>query len=228
MISHLLYAFVIASGSSSKDAMSISNGGGKIERSAQAKMCFVLAPPTGVTPDPSELTWTMKKVTSDGKEVKKADKRTRFFSLTPSLSTSNTPRIFQAVSKNEAELWVQKIENLTSGISSGVPLLPSISQLSLNILQQGFEGPHKGICHSQSQGHLLNPISENRVSSLSVNSAAEKSVTPFDKATTFFADDSTEVRSRADGEVKLRRSTSLCNYDQVELLGEAGVGDFFG
>lgn len=223
-----MYAFVISSGSSSKDAMSVSNGGGKVERTAQSKMCFVLSPVT-MTSDQPELTWAMKKVTSDGKEVKKADKRTRFFSLTPSLSTSNTTRIFQAVSKYEAELWVQKIESMTSGSSSSVPLLPSISQLSLNILQQGADGPPKGICHSQSQGHLLNPISENRVSGLSVKTAAEKSVTPFDNATSFFSEDvEAKVRTRADGEVRLRRSTSLCNYDQVELLGETGVGDFLG
>ena len=73
----------------------------------------------------SSKQWTLKIVSADGKEVKKTDKRTRYFALTPpppptadvGESSSHhheemTTKQFQASSKEEAALWTKPIREV--------------------------------------------------------------------------------------------------------------------
>lgn len=96
----------------------------KIEETSLPKMAF----------DLSE--WTVRRVTSDGKDIRKVDKRTRYFQMCPKTSAKDSsPRQFLAVSKEEADKWTRCLEQVieeTCSIKNKLNSRPSSTELLPN------------------------------------------------------------------------------------------------
>ena len=56
---------------------------------------------------------TMKKVSADGKEFKRSDKRSKYFQLIPKSDDPSSARQFQASSKEDAESWTSLLQTMT-------------------------------------------------------------------------------------------------------------------
>ncbi|TRY71714.1 hypothetical protein TCAL_16215, partial [Tigriopus californicus] len=93
----------------------------KIEEASLPKMAF----------DLSE--WTVRRVTSDGKDIRKVDKRTRYFQMCPKTSAKDSsPRQFLAASKEEADKWTRCLERVieeTCSIKNNLNSRPSSTEL---------------------------------------------------------------------------------------------------